>query len=47
MFTFIGAKEVVVDIECGGFGDNGCIDFVKNQIDMDVDNESLFRKSFS
>lgn len=42
-----GAKEVAIDIECGAFGDNGCIDFVKTDIDREIDQESLFVNSFS
>ena len=41
------AAEVVVDIECGAFGDNGCVDFIKNDIDREIDQESLFVNSFS
>lgn len=40
-------KKVFIDIECGAFGDTGCIDFVKTDIDFDVDNASLFPRSFS
>ena len=40
-------KNVLIDIECGAFGDTGCIDFVKTDIDLEVDNASLFPKSFS
>lgn len=38
---------MAVDIECGAFGDNGCIDFVKNGIDRQVDSDSLFKGAFS
>jgi len=40
-------KNVIIDVECGAFGDNGCIDFVKTDIDLSVDADSLFPKSFS
>lgn len=36
-----------MDIECGAMGDNGCIDFIKNEIDREVDSDSLFTNSFS
>lgn len=39
--------SVLINLETGGFGDNGCIDFLKTEIDQDIDNESLFPKSFS
>ncbi|KAI1286801.1 Hexokinase HKDC1 [Halotydeus destructor] len=42
-----GSEEVAVDIECGAFGDNGCIDFMKTDVDREIDNESLFVNSFS
>lgn len=44
---FTDVTHVAVDIECGGFGDNGCIDFIKNAIDREVDEDSLFKNSFS
>ena len=37
----------MIDTECGAYGDNGCIDWVKTAIDFEIDNESLFSKSFS
>ena len=42
-----GSETVAVDIECGGFGDNGCIDRFKSQIDKQLDTESLFCGSYS
>jgi hexokinase len=42
-----GCEQVAVDVECGAFGDNGCIDYVKTDIDKEIDNESLFPNSFS
>ena len=38
---------MAIDIECGGFGDNGCIDWVKNDIDREVDAVSLHPNSYS
>lgn len=46
LFT-TGQKEVVIDTECGGFGDNGSIDWIKTDIDFAIDDESLFSKSYS
>lgn len=40
-------KKVFIDIECGAFGDTGVIDFVKTDVDFEVDNASLFPRSFS
>jgi hexokinase len=40
-------KEVVINMECGGFGDNGVIDFVKTNFDRDGDQDSLFPNSFT
>lgn len=40
-------KEVIIDPEFGAFGDNGCIDFIKTDIDKQVDNDSLLPKSFT
>lgn len=42
-----GSSEVAIDIECGAFGDNGCIDWVKTDIDRQLDEDSLFTNSFS
>lgn len=35
------AQEVIVDPEFGAFGDNGCIDFVKSEFDIELDRASL------
>jgi hexokinase len=40
-------EEVVINMECGGFGDNGVIDFVKTNFDRDIDRDSLFPNSFT
>lgn len=45
--TLKGFNEVGIDIECGGFGDNGCIDWAKTDIDKELDRESLFPHSYS
>ena len=42
-----GAETVAVDIECGAFGDNGCIDAFKTEVDRQLDADSMFQKSFS
>lgn len=42
-----GYKEVIIDIESCGFGDNGVIDFVKTKYDKSLDNDSLFPNSFT
>lgn len=39
--------SVLINLEAGAFGDNGCIDFLKTDIDFDIDRESLFPHSFS
>jgi len=40
-------SQVIIDMECGAFGDNGVIDFAKTQFDKDLDQESLFPNSFT
>ncbi len=40
-------EEVVVDLEMGAFGDNGCIDFIKTDIDRALDRDSLLPRSFT
>ncbi|XP_013196366.1 hexokinase-2 [Amyelois transitella] len=40
-------KDVCVDIEWGAFGDNGCLDFLRTDIDRDVDALSLLVSSFT
>ena len=48
--NWIGAKssqEVIIDPEFGAFGDNGCIDFIKTEIDQELDTNSLLPKSFT
>lgn len=45
--TNIGSERVLINLECGGFGDNGCIDFAKTSFDKEVDQDSLFPGSFS
>lgn len=39
--------DVCVDVEWGAFGDNGCIDFIKTDIDREVDANSLLVRSFT
>lgn len=38
--------EVMINTECGCFGDNGSIDFIANRFDQLVDQSSLFPGSF-
>ncbi|KAK6645117.1 hypothetical protein RUM43_001393 [Polyplax serrata] len=40
-------NEVIINIEWGAFGDNGVIDFVKTEFDVQVDENSLLVKSFT
>ncbi|GFR30106.1 hexokinase type 2 [Trichonephila clavata] len=42
-----GIDEVIIDIEWGAFGDNGVLDFMKTEIDKDVDEASLLVNSFT
>ncbi|XP_028178414.1 hexokinase-2-like [Ostrinia furnacalis] len=39
--------DVCVDVEWGAFGDNGCLDFVRTDIDREVDASSLLVASFT
>nr|CDP97222.1 Bm10227 [Brugia malayi] len=34
-------KEMIINIEWGAFGDNGCIDFLRTEFDRDVDGGSI------
>lgn len=40
-------RDVVVDIEWGAFGDNGCLDFLRSSFDKEVDDNSLLPASFT
>ncbi|GIY23592.1 hexokinase type 2 [Caerostris extrusa] len=42
-----GIDEVIIDIEWGAFGDNGVLDFMKTDIDKEVDQASLLVNSFT
>ncbi|XP_054158959.1 hexokinase-2-like [Oppia nitens] len=42
-----GQREVIIDMECGGFGDNGVIDWAKTPYDLSLDRESLFPNSYT
>jgi len=42
-----GEKNVIIDIEWGAFGDCGTLDFVKTPFDVEVDNGSLLKRSFT
>ncbi|CAL1279146.1 unnamed protein product [Larinioides sclopetarius] len=42
-----GIDEVIIDIEWGAFGDNGVLDFMKTDIDKQVDLASLLVHSFT
>lgn len=39
--------DVCVDVEWGAFGDNGCLDFIRTDIDREVDAGSLLVASFT
>ncbi|XP_013168641.1 PREDICTED: hexokinase-2-like [Papilio xuthus] len=41
------ARDVVVDVEWGAFGDNGCLDFLRTDYDAEVDERSLLTASFT
>lgn len=45
--VYSNLEEVMVNMECGGFGDNGSIDFVRTEFDRRVDGDSLFPGSFT
>ena len=34
-------EQVVINTEWGAFGDNGVLDFIRTQVDHDIDRESL------
>lgn len=38
---------MVVDVEWGAFGDNGCLAFLSQDVDKEVDRKSLLAKSFT
>ncbi|XP_023939670.2 hexokinase-2-like [Bicyclus anynana] len=40
-------RDVVVDIEWGAFGDNGCLAFLRSAFDSEVDDHSLLPASFT
>nr|XP_042901640.1 hexokinase-2 [Parasteatoda tepidariorum] len=42
-----GVEEVLIDIEWGAFGDNGVLDFMKTDVDKEIDLESLLPHSFT
>lgn len=42
-----GARDVCVDVEWGAFGDNGCLHFIRTDIDEEVDARSLLVRSFT
>ncbi|XP_054164286.1 hexokinase-1-like [Oppia nitens] len=44
---YADCREVAINVESGAFGDNGCIDFVRTQVDRELDRESLFPQSFT
>ena len=41
------SKNVIIDPEWGAFGDNGCVDFLKTEVDKEIDGASLFPGSFT
>ncbi|XP_075987026.1 hexokinase-1-like [Anticarsia gemmatalis] len=40
-------RDVCVDVEWGAFGDNGCLNFLRTEIDNEVDARSLLATSFT
>lgn len=40
-------KMVIIDIEWGAFGDNGCLDFMRTEFDVELDERSLLVNSFT
>lgn len=36
-----GSGKVIINLEMGAFGDDGCLDFVRSEYDKDVDKHSL------
>lgn len=34
-------KQVIINMEWGAFGDNGCLDFLRTEYDIEVDKTSL------
>lgn len=34
-------EEVILNTECGAFGDHGCLDEIRNSFDRDIDENSL------
>ncbi|KAK3096666.1 hypothetical protein FSP39_002233, partial [Pinctada imbricata] len=45
--TDIGSDKVVVNTEWGALGDNGCLDFIKTELDKELDLNSNHVHSFS
>lgn len=45
--SYYNIKEIIINMECGAFGDNGVIDFAKSKFDKAIDEESLFPNSFT
>lgn len=44
--AYDSVDEMLINMECGCFGDNGSIDFITNRFDRLVDQSSLFPGSF-
>lgn len=40
-------QEVIINMECGSFGDNGMVHFAKTIYDFQLDKQSLFPGSFT
>lgn len=36
-----GSGKVIVNLEMGAFGDDGCLDFVRSEYDREVDRNSI------
>lgn len=44
---FDNIKNILVNTECGGFGDNGSLDFVRTSFDRKLDAQTFFPGSFT
>ena len=43
----VAVRQVVVNVEWGAAGDNGCLDFYRSQYEKDVDHRSNHVGSFT
>ena len=47
VFFFVVVIQVVINCEFGGFGDNGCLGFIKTDIDYELDKYSNHPGSYT